>query len=190
MKSKVSLTMNKDKKNRLASSGKIIVAVLLIVISIPLMGTIWVKDGRQNPSYCANCHESPYYNEWIEDNGTFSLANQHSELGISCQTCHDRTLGESISEIVNYTFGNYHFPIDETQIPVEVCLSCHQSYATIIPLTDPSTTGFERNPHDGHWGELECGVCHNMHRDSEVYCDQCHDPMMVDEPGWVLSISN
>ncbi|NIN65562.1 MAG: hypothetical protein GTO63_12870 [Anaerolineae bacterium] len=30
------------------------------------------------------------------------------------------------------------------------------------------------NPHDSHYGEMECPLCHKMHRESEDYCAWCH----------------
>jgi len=34
--------------------------------------------------------------------------------------------------------------------------------------------GIEANPHQSHNGELDCAVCHHMHKASEKYCIQCH----------------
>ena len=41
----------------------------------------------------------------------------------------------------------------------------------------------ELNPHDSHYGEMECRLCHKMHKPSELYCTQCHQVPMPD--GWV-----
>lgn len=161
---------------------KIVVAVLLLIVMIPTMGTVWVKDGRKNPEYCAGCHQDPYYDSWADDDSVL-LAHKHEEMGISCQTCHDRTVLESIGEIKDYIVG-YEVPLPETQMSMDTCFTCHESYDNIIPLTDPAITGEERNPHAGHFGELECGVCHNMHRESVDYCSSCHNPV-TNEEGWV-----
>ena len=88
-------------------------------------------------------------------------------------------------EVVNYATGNYFYPFPETELSMDTCFSCHGSYEEIIPPTSPALTGALRNPHAGHWGELECSVCHNSHRDSEVYCDECHKEYMDENtPGW------
>ncbi len=162
---------------------KLIIAIVLVVIMIPTMGTVYVKDNLHNTSYCAGCH-SEYYTTWAAPESEYSLAHQHAEMGVSCQSCHQRTVGESVMEVVNYATGNYYYPFPETQLSMDNCFACHGSYAEIIPLTDPLVTDAERNPHNGHFGELECSTCHNMHRDSVDYCSGCHNPV-TDDSGWV-----
>ena len=163
---------------------KLIIAIVLVIVMIPTMGTVYVKDNLRNTSYCASCHEE-HYTTWAAPESEYSLAHQHAEMGVSCQSCHQRTVGESVMEVVDYATGNYYYPFPETELPMDNCFACHGSYAEIIPLTDPLITGEARNPHDGHWGELECGTCHKMHSDSIDYCASCHSSV-TDSPGWTL----
>lgn len=163
--------------------GKLITALLLGVALVPTAGLVWVKDSLATPQYCSSCHADPYYTAWAAGDST-ALARQHAELGASCQTCHGRSLGDSLDEITTHVLGNYTVPLMERTFPDTQCYVCHESYAAVIPLTDPARTGAERNPHAGHWGELECGVCHNMHRDSVDYCAGCHNPVTTAD-GWV-----
>jgi hypothetical protein len=172
----------KMRREKLASIGKIVVAVLLVLLIVPTMGMMWIKDSRHSPAYCAGCHQDPYYTSWTGGSSAYSLAHQHAELGMSCQTCHDRTLSRSLEETANYLTGNYYYPFQEQKLPIKTCLTCHESYEKVSSLTNTKITGEKRNPHAGHWGELECGECHNMHRDSVDYCAQCHEP--IDAPGW------
>jgi len=170
----------KNWRHILATGSKIVIALILLVIMIPTMGVVWAKDSSQNPEYCANCH-GDYYTSWSET--THSLDYKHGEMSISCQTCHDRTVTESMEELVSYANDDYTFPLRERKLPKEECFKCHGSFEEIIPLTAPKVTGLERNPHDSHKGELECGICHNMHRDSVDACSECHD-FVIEEPGW------
>ena len=169
------------------NNGKLIIAIVLVVIMIPVMGTVYVKDNRYNNSYCATCHQD-YYRNWSDPDVEYSLSNHHYQMGVSCQTCHQRTLDESLIEVVNYMTGNYYSPLPKSEVPMGKCFSCHGSYAELIPPLATDITGKARNPHDGHWGELECNECHNAHRDSVVYCDECHQQYMEeDTPGWVIA---
>jgi hypothetical protein len=166
----------------MSNKGKLVTAIILFVLMLPAWAIMWIKDSRQDPNYCQGCHADPYTTSWETDT-TNSLAHQHYLNGVSCRTCHDRTVTQSAGEVVNYMIGNYYDPLQETQISMNTCFKCHESYAKMIPLTDQRITGAERNPHDSHWGQLECGQCHNMHRDSVDYCAACHNPV-TDAPGW------
>ncbi len=175
-------TSKPKKKFILPNALKIGTAVVLLLAMLLAMGTVGVKDSRKNPRYCATCHADPYYNGWVETN-SYQMAHYHAEAGISCQSCHDRTLEESLSEWKAYVVG-YEVPLREREMEMEFCFTCHGSYAEVIAQTTPEITGFERNPHEGHWGELECQTCHKAHRESEDYCSSCHNPV-TDDPGWI-----
>jgi hypothetical protein len=163
--------------------GKSIIAAICLLLLLPAMMLVWAKDLRKSPQYCAACHADTYYSSF--SGSSDSLAYQHSQRGVSCQTCHDRTLSESWDEWLTHITGAYTVPLKEREYPMEeVCFDCHTSYKKMIPLTTPERLGSERNPHDGHWGVLECGVCHNMHRDSIDYCAGCHNRVTT-APGWV-----
>jgi hypothetical protein len=176
-------TKNKSRP-KLANTAKIVVAVLLVVLMLPTMSMVWVKDSRQDPGYCASCHQDPYYTSW-NDPSLHLLAQKHAAAGLSCQSCHDRSLGETTSEIVKYVTGDYYYPLEELELSMDTCFVCHESYEKVIDQTAVEITGGERNPHAGHWGVLECNECHNMHRESVDYCAQCHNPT-TDDPGWVV----
>ena len=105
-------TQKKEKKDRqkLFNTGKIVVAVLLVLLMLPAMGMVWVKDSQKSPSYCASCHEDPYYTSW-SDGSLHLLAEKHALAGISCESCHDRSVGEASLEVINYITGNYYSPL-------------------------------------------------------------------------------
>lgn len=60
------------------------------------------------------------------------------------------------------------------------CESCHGSVEDIAEQTKrPAGAGHdvEPNPHDSlHYGtDLPCTYCHMEHKESKVYCNQCHE---------------
>jgi hypothetical protein len=174
----------------MSNIAKLIIGILLVVLMIPMLGVVYVKDNLHSPSYCASCHEE-YYRNWLEPDVEYSLSNHHYQVGVSCQTCHQRTLGESLTEVITYFSGNYDYPLRKSEVPMDKCFACHVDYETIIAPLDPAITLKERNPHAGHWGELECGTCHNAHQDSVVYCDECHGQYFEEmQPGYIESGSN
>lgn len=163
---------------------KIITAAVLIVLGVASMGLIWVRDSSRRPEYCAQCHVmDPYYSSWESSD---YLAHEHAKFAIPCQTCHPRTMGESLREIVTYASGKYW--LEEQKHPKEECLRCHEhgSYAEVIQRTKDYTVGDQKiNPHDPHVGlqgmpqlvtQLECSDCHKMHKESPGvnYCYGCH----------------
>ena len=58
---------------------------------------------------------------------------------------------------------------------MESCFGCpeaneHTSYAGILQATE----GLEPNPHDSHFGEMDCHTCRKMHGPTEDFCAQRH----------------
>jgi hypothetical protein len=48
------------------------------------------------------------------------------------------------------------------------------------------TKHIKLNPHvPFHWPEMDCRICHKMHRPSEDYCSECHDPS-ASGAGWII----
>lgn len=78
------------------------------------------------------------------------LIDRHTAAGVNCQACHG---GAAFTE----------------PVAMQVCTDCHGSYAELAAMTP-----WEPNPHHSHMGEVECSVCHNIHKPSVSFCDQCH----------------
>lgn len=173
-----------SRRAKIGFIARLSTAVLLIILAFVTIGLVQVKDSRKDASYCGSCHED-YYSGWVSEGDTHSsLAHKHAEMSISCQTCHDRTMGESLTEIANYMTGNYSTPLAETVLSNDLCLSCHGPAERVKSLTSVIITRAELDFHDEHHGSLPCGYCHNMHRDSVQVCALCH-PVQV-EAGWVV----
>lgn len=59
------------------------------------------------------------------------------------------------------------------------CLSCHGTKQDLVDLTKRKTKdhSVEPNPHESlHYGtDLSCTYCHSEHKESKVYCNNCHE---------------
>jgi Cytochrome c3 len=157
---------------------KVIVATVVFLMGLASMGMVSLKDSLERPEYCATCHQDPYYASW---KGSDYLAATHARAAVPCQTCHRRSLGESVEEIVTELRGGYR--LRKIKVSKERCLQCHShpSYSEVIERTARG----KLNPHEPHhYGEMDCAICHKMHRPSEDYCSYCHEPTASGE-GWI-----
>ncbi len=161
------------------SAIKMTVAAVCAVLGLVGASLVSLRDMARNPSFCATCHiVQPYVETWA-DSGY--LANTHAQLGIPCQECHPQSIGTLVSEVVSTIRHTYDDPLTQIKVPAAECFRCHGDYQTLAERT----SDLIQNPHDSHWGPLDCGVCHKMHRDSIDYCAGCHDPT-TDKPGWTI----
>lgn len=185
-----------------------IVVGVVVVVLIAAGAGFWVW--HEQPSFCsAICHTpmdeylATYEQEpgqagvdkWGNEvaNTNSMLAVTHKAQGEDCMACHVPTLGEQMSEGMNWVTGNYVYPLEERDTEMlteargldedEFCLneSCHN--LTRDDLVK-ATAGMEFNPHMAQHGEQACSTCHKAHRASVMYCTQCHSEAEVPE-GWL-----
>ncbi len=180
--------VSKGWRARIGLLGKLVTALVLTVMMFLTIGVVQVKDSRKNASYCASCHDD-YYDTWESDGDSYSLAHQHAEVSISCQTCHDRTLEESLTEIHLQSTGNIYQPSSETNVSEQLCINCHGNLEESAEDTSELVTGEVINPHEGHSDlsmavDMSCTACHNMHSDSMDSCMVCH--VLEPKPGWTM----
>ena len=185
----------------MSKAVKTIVAVAVVLVALVSMGAVGLRDGLQRPEFCVLCHPDPYYTSW-EDSG--QLAATHAKAAIPCQTCHPRGVGTAVRNIVTQLSGDYR--LRRMRFKKEACFRCHAhaDYAELIERTahigpDPGSVRdapkegersanwyLAQNPHRPyHYGEVECHLCHRMHRASEDYCSECHEPA-TSAAEWVL----
>ncbi|HZK24103.1 MAG TPA: cytochrome c3 family protein [Oscillospiraceae bacterium] len=141
----------------------------------PVDHVVTMPDDYESTDYCLECHIiEPYVESWESSS---MLANSHQQAGINCVNCHERTEEITAQEIEKYNNGDYMDPLVSTQMPMEDCLQCHESYEALAERTaDYTYEGEQVNPHDSHLGEQECSSCHTMHQESSGinYCLSCH----------------
>jgi cytochrome c nitrite reductase small subunit len=133
---------------------------------------LWLASDR--PAFCATCHViEPYYRSWVDSD---LLAHAHAQAGVVCKGCHRASVLEAGREAVVYILGRYENPLEERRIPKEQCYACHEhgSYEQIIALTRYLEAEVGANPHDAHFGDMGCHICHKMHRPFEDFCTECH----------------
>jgi hypothetical protein len=137
---------------------------------------------QKDPQSCAKCHLiKPYVETW--DSSDF-LAHGHAKAGIGCLECHQLTPQQEKANVAKFNKKNFKTPLEEREYDQELCFRCHGSYKDIIERTkDYKQKGLSRNPHDSHYKEIQCNLCHKAHRPSVDYCSQCHPPV-VNKPGW------
>lgn len=89
------------------------------------------------------------------DDAKSFLADKHQAEGLKCASCH----GEG----------------EKKRATMDKCLKCHESYEKVAL----KTANMERNPHQGHFVDLQCTTCHHGHKAPENYCGTCHkvEPM-------------
>lgn len=122
-----------------------------------------------NPhAHCADCHASKVKS--MAD--TTLLASKHAAAGNKCLDCHDAADLQTVHENVIATTPG----VTKKKYPQAHCLKCHGSYTAIIELTKGRT---RLNPHDSHYGEVECIICHNVHtaKSPDAFCVSCHITM-------------
>jgi hypothetical protein len=163
----------------------VVVVVLVAGVAAAGGGGFWLKGRLQSPGYCANCHAvAQHYESW---KSSPFLAHTHAKLGLTCQSCHTRTLQDGVRELVSTALRSYELPLKDHAVKPGECLHCHGTYELLASRTRdlqrPDGFALGRNPHDSHWGPLECGICHKMHKPSVDFCSECHQSPMQG-PAW------
>jgi hypothetical protein len=167
----------------------VIAGVLVACIAAAGGGALWLKKQLRSPDYCASCHAvASQYQSW---KSSPFLAHTHAKLGLTCQSCHQRTLLDGVRELASTVTRSYQLPLKDHPVDPAACLTCHGSYKLLAARTQdlkgPDGFALGRNPHDSHWGALQCGVCHKMHKPSVDFCSKCHlSPMQG--PAWEVAL--
>ncbi|MBU1052775.1 MAG: cytochrome c3 family protein [Proteobacteria bacterium] len=121
---------------------------------------VWSPDAR-----CLDCHPT----EVNSMANPALLASKHSVAEKSCLDCHD---------IADLQKAHKNIDAKNTPSPLQkyssaICFNCHGSYTDIIELTKGKT---RLNPHDSHYGEIDCFICHKIHtaKSPDEFCVSCH----------------
>jgi hypothetical protein len=165
------------------SGLKIALAAVIFLMALANMAMIGLRDSIQRPEYCGVCHADPYYSSWEDSD---YLAAVHAKAALSCQSCHPRGLGRSAEEIMIEVKGDYR--LRRLRVSNDACFRCHahQSQSELVERTKHANPDPKVNPHvPHHYDEMNCRICHKMHRPSEDFCSECHDPS-TSNPGWTI----
>lgn len=92
------------------------------------------------------------------------MADVHGELGLDCEACH--------------TGGEYG------EVDMDTCLECHGPYGRLAELT----AGVALNPHDSHYLDPDCNLCHHGHQPAEDFCSSCHEPVVNSEKHMAVGV--
>jgi hypothetical protein len=181
---------NKRPKGKLKKKLWIITGVLCVVIVAAAAG-FWVW--HEQPGFCnAICH-SPMdsYVENYYGGDTTLCVTAHQTAEVTCLECHDSSIGQQLNEGQLWLTGNFSDPPSVRRFgTADFCNRCHDDgnaetgidKADIIKATE-NYQDSGRNPHDNHLTKtgLNCYSCHSVHRESKLYCTQCHDNLSTPE---------
>lgn len=68
-------------------------------------------------------------------------------------------------------------------VTTENCLACHGgTYDSLIEATEDYHVIY--NPHESHYGEVDCYRCHSVYEEPSVWCNTCHVGFPLAD-GWV-----
>jgi hypothetical protein len=168
-------------KKPLKKKTLIATSCVMIVLVLASSG-MWIWHSQ--PSFCGTvCHTpmAPYVASLSDGK---SLASTHGEQNFACLDCHESNLGQQITEVGKFITGDYTVPLPSKDLATkDFCMrsGCHDSYEQLAEKTDDYDLVF--NPHESHYGELDCYQCHSVHKESEFYCTSCHQGLKLPE-GW------
>jgi hypothetical protein len=139
---------------------------------------------QKDPESCASCHMiAPYVETWKKSE---FLDYKHAKAGVGCMDCHQVPIEKQREHVEKARSKTYDAPLREREYGNEACFSCHESYKELIEATkDFLGKELPRNPHESHYQDLDCNLCHKAHRVSVDYCSMCHHPA-VNKPGWTV----
>ena len=137
---------------------------------------------QKDPASCASCHViKPYVKTWKSSD---FLDHKHSEAGIGCLECHQLAENQQRENVTKFREKAFKTPLDKREYPNDFCFRWHGSYKEVAERTKNfREKGLSRNPHESHYGDLDCNLCHKSHKPSMDYCSECHPPV-VKKPGW------
>ncbi len=134
------------------------------------------------PGDCTACHGNTTVLPAGHDNTI--------DMGLSqCDTCHkaNSNKGDKKAPVIRgkIPLGHLHLLSDVSctdchgtsgpaaALTRQECYSCHDSLEEIISRTEAVIP----NPHDNHYGETDCDLCHKQHTKPENFCNQpgCHN---------------
>jgi hypothetical protein len=172
----------KDWWSHISKKRRLVLVIALVAVAVVAVGGLALWEYHENPQFCGTCHiMQTYVESWKSEP---FLAYAHAEAGVTCLMCHEPTIQQQVDEVVKFVTKDYETPLSEREFPNEFCFGCHEhgSYAEV----SQRTAGLALNPHDSHFGERDCTLCHNVHRDSQDYCAPCHGPVATGT-GWVAA---
>jgi len=166
---------NKEKFKRNSKSFFVAISVFAIFFlwSICVIAAPSFIDGA-DPGECAVCHEG---NTMVQQGHVPTKGLSYEE----CALCHKEQKDGALPLAQRFPGGHYHLLSgvgcdschddgDYENLPgAATCKGCHPDY---IEKT-PSKNGLD-NPHENHMGDLNCRLCHKMHKPSVNFCAQCH----------------
>jgi cytochrome c nitrite reductase small subunit len=169
-------------KEKLTLKGKIVIAVLMLVMTVGggVIAFKFYDFTQNNPKFCVACHlMQPAFDAWAE--------SEHSE--INCHDCHHLTIAEQNNLLVSFVLHRPEkVPDRHGKIIVgwKYCVSCHweteEKYPEAPKVNDSSM-------HARHYftEQIECAKCHgyitHQFTPEARFCINCHEDKTVHGAG-------
>lgn len=162
---------------KLTLKGKIIIAVLLLVIAVGggVVAFKFYDFTQNNPKFCVSCHlMKPAYDAWAR--------SEHK--GINCHECHHLTIPEQNRLLVNFIL---HRPKKvpprhgKIIVPWDKCVKCHWETDKKYPNAKKINNSVMHAKHY-FMEKIECSKCHGFIEGGQVhkftpdprFCVRCH----------------
>jgi nitrate reductase cytochrome c-type subunit len=165
-------------KEKITLKGKIIIAVLLLVMAVGggVVAFKFYDFTQNNPKFCVACHlMQPAYDAWA--------TSEHA--GINCHDCHHLTIPEQNQLLVSFVLHRPEkVPPRHGKVIVgwKYCVSCHWEKDERYPGSPPIN---DSGMHAKHYftEQIECSKCHgyNVHvfTPEARFCVKCHEGKTV-----------
>ena len=184
-------TKRQTRSRQLRRIGKWAARIVGLIVLAALGGitATWVHFwdfNVANPSSesCANCHTMDDYVDSLADSSL--LVSLHTARNIGCVDCHDYDLEDQLRDTLAFLQDDYDQPFMRARYDNDYCFQCHEhgSYEELKQLIQYMVGDVLGDLHNSHLGEIDCRLCHKMHKPSVDYCSQCHGHI-VDKEGWI-----
>ncbi|MDR2400270.1 MAG: cytochrome c3 family protein [Deferribacteraceae bacterium] len=97
---------------------------------------------------------------------TNEINTPHLESGLGCKECHN-------------------VDVPDKRAPQAPCIECHsdKSDSASLSLKDSKGNNYNVSIHASHSGQIRCTLCHKIHGESVLYCNQeCHHTFVLSVP--------
>ena len=158
----------------------------LVSCRFAVIGLIWLfappapawpetkRDKTAAPGDCGACHTQAR----VLPEGHPATSQMTMD---GCKECHDqdgvqlkgKLPGSHVHHLAGTACGDCHENIDDPKaVPTKKCFVCHGPPQKVVEMT----AAIKPNPHNSpHYGpELDCDLCHHLHKKSENFCNECH----------------
>ncbi|QEM69005.1 cytochrome c3 family protein [Geobacter sp. FeAm09] len=87
--------------------------------------------------------------------GAVTINKKHLDNGIKCSDCHEEAAPQRAAKSA-------------------ACIACHTEAPGSVKTYLDQGNQRSVNMHASHEGMVRCTLCHGIHKESRLYCNDCH----------------